>query len=63
MAYKFGKTSSINLRQIHPDLQEILNEAIKYIDFSIICGHRNKADQDAAWHSGRSKKKFPAFSP
>ena len=59
MSHKFGKRSSINLRQCHPDLQEILQEAIKYIDFSVICGHRSKADQDAAYHSGRSTKKFP----
>ena len=59
MSYKFGKQSSINLRQCHPDLQEILLEAIKYIDFSVICGHRSKTDQDAAFHSGRSEKQFP----
>jgi hypothetical protein len=49
MAYNFGNTSQARLDTCHPLLQELANEAIKYIDFSIICGHRPKEDQDAAF--------------
>lgn len=57
--YKFGNRSLDNLRTCHPDLQEILEEAIKLVDFAIICGHRNKDEQDKAFHSGMSKVQFP----
>lgn len=57
--YKLGNASLNNLRTCHPDLQEILEEAIKIVDFAIICGHRNKDEQDKAFHSGMSKVQFP----
>jgi hypothetical protein len=36
-----------------------MNEAIKYVDFSITCGFRNQADQDKAFAEGYSKVKWP----
>lgn len=59
MTYKFGKTSKARLETCHPLIQEILNEAIKYIDFSVLCGHRNEADQQKAVVGGFSKVNFP----
>jgi len=59
MSYKFGKSSQARLEECHPLIQEILEEAIKIVDFSIICGHRTKEDQDKAFHSGMSKVQFP----
>lgn len=61
MSYKFGSSSQKRLDTCHPLLQVILNEAIQYIDFSVTCGHRNEADQNAAFNSvpQRSKVKFP----
>lgn len=55
----FSKTSQERLATCHPVLQEILNEAIKDVDFSVICGHRNKADQDKAFNEGKSTKRWP----
>ena len=57
--YKFGKVSQERLDTCHPDLQELLNEAIKYIDFSVICGYRNEEDQMNAFISGASKVQYP----
>lgn len=57
--YKFGKTSQARLDTCHPKLQEILNEAIKYTDFSVTCGYRSEADQQKAFESGDSKLKYP----
>lgn len=56
---KFGTRSLNNLSTCHPDLQRLFNEVIKYYDCSILCGHRNKEDQNKAYHEGRSKVKWP----
>jgi len=36
-----------------------MNEAIKHIDFMVLCGHRGKKDQDSAFLSGNSKLRYP----
>lgn len=59
MAHRFSSLSLSRLHTCHPDLQEVLNEAIKYIDFSVIEGHRNKERQDVAFAEGKSKLKWP----
>ena len=56
---KFGKTSKERLSTCHADLQRLFNEVIKHTDISIICGHRNKEDQDKAYNEGNSKVKWP----
>jgi len=57
--FKFGDRSKSNLEECHPLLQEIFNEAIKVIDFSIIEGHRSKEEQNKLFHKGLSKLKYP----
>lgn len=59
MGYKFGKTSRQRLETCHPLLQEIANEAIKYIDFSILCGYRDELEQNQAVRNKASKVEFP----
>lgn len=55
----FGVESKRHFDTLHPDLQKVLAEAIKYIDFSITCGFRNQLDQDRAFAEGKSKLKWP----
>ena len=55
----FGKVSTERLVQAHPDLQRLLNEAIKHIDFSVVCTYRGREDQEAACASGASTKHWP----
>lgn len=57
----FGTTSKKRLATLAEPLRLVLGEAILYYDFSIICGHRDKAGQDAAYYSTpqRSKVKWP----
>jgi peptidoglycan L-alanyl-D-glutamate endopeptidase CwlK len=55
----FGKTSRERLETCHPDIQEVLNEAIKHYDFVVVCGHRNKEEQDKAYAQGLSKARWP----
>lgn len=57
--YKYSHISAQRLATCHKDIQLVFNEAIKWRDISILCGHRNKLEQDAAFKSGASKKKWP----
>lgn len=61
MGYAFGKNSKEKLATCHPDLQRVMNEAIKTspIDFAIICGHRGKEEQNQAFREGKSKLQWP----
>ena len=56
---KFSSSSKAQLATCDPRLQKVLNEAIKYYDFAVVEGHRNKARQDAAFAKGASKKRWP----
>jgi peptidoglycan L-alanyl-D-glutamate endopeptidase CwlK len=53
----FSSSSQKALETAHPLLQEILQEAIKHIDFSVLEGWRSAERQDALWEQGLSKKK------
>jgi len=55
----FSKTSKERLATCHPDLQKVANRAIQLIDFTVVCGHRRQAEQDAAFYNGKSTKKWP----
>ena len=55
----FGKQSINNLNTCHPDLIRLANEVIKYVDYSVTCGHRGQVEQDKAFAEGKSKLKFP----
>ena len=59
MSYSFGNSSQARLDTCHPKLQEILNEAIKYVDISILCGTRDEAAQEKAVADGASKVHYP----
>ena len=56
---KFGNRSELRLEQVHPALVEVLRDAIEIIDFTIICGHRNKSDQNEAYATNASHVKWP----
>jgi peptidoglycan L-alanyl-D-glutamate endopeptidase CwlK len=56
---KFGKKSLERLATVHPDLQAIANELIKVMDVTILCGHRNEREQNAAFIAGNSKLQWP----
>ena len=53
--YTFGKSSQSNLDSCHVDIQKILNEAIKIVDFSIIEGLREDARQVELFNDGKSQ--------
>ena len=44
----------------HQDLQDLVNEAIKEMDFTVVCGRRGREEQERAVAEGRSKLHYPA---
>lgn len=59
MSYIFGEKSESNLQQCHINIQRILYEAIKIVDFSVITGTRGKEEQNRAFYLGRSTLQWP----
>jgi len=57
--YKFGNRSLEKRATCHPDLQMILDEMIKMMDISVLCGHRGEADQRQAVEDGMSQVHYP----
>lgn len=60
--YKFGKTSLLRLVDCHTSLHQLMTYALEHkdcpCDFTIVCGHRNEADQNKALADKVSKAKF-----
>jgi len=61
MNFSFGKNSMEEYYTLAPFLQKIAYTALSLglMDFSIICGHRNEADQNRAFNKGKSRDKWP----
>lgn len=55
----FSTKSSKILSTCHPDIQFVLNEAIKIVDFSVIDGYRGQYRQNKYYWNGSSKLQFP----
>ena len=55
----FSKQSLARLSTCHADLQAVCRELIKQYDFTVLCGRRGKAEQDAAFAAGNSRLKYP----
>lgn len=55
----FSNQSKKMLETLDPRLQKVCNSLIKWFDFKILQGHRNKEDQDKAYNEGKSKVKWP----
>lgn len=59
MSYKFSAASEAQLATCHPRLVLVLREAIKYMDFTVVEGHRGKEAQNLAFARGASKLPWP----
>ncbi len=61
MSFVFSRRSRKNLETCEIPLQTLATKALATspIDFTIICGYRDKKGQDEAFASGASKVKFP----
>ena len=56
---KFGTRSTLRLATCHPAIRRVMNEAIGFMDFSIIVGERNEEQQTAAFLAGNSQVEWP----
>lgn len=57
--YQLSKRSSANLETCVPPIILLCHELIKVVDFTVLCGHRGKEDQDEAERIGNTTKKWP----
>jgi peptidoglycan LD-endopeptidase CwlK len=57
--YNYSKLSLKRMSECHPDLQRIAHELIKEMDVTVLCGHRGKEEQEAAFRRGTSKVRWP----
>jgi peptidoglycan LD-endopeptidase CwlK len=51
----FGETSKKKLATCHPDIQKVMNEAIKHFDFTVLYGHRTSEEQFELYKKGRKQ--------
>ena len=55
----FGTRSTRLLKECDQAIQEVLNEAITHFDFSVICGSRDRHEQDRVFREGFSTVEWP----
>ena len=56
---KFGKRSKEKLATCDERLQRVFNEVIKYVDCSVLEGHRGEERQNKLYDEGKTKLRFP----
>ena len=56
---RFGRKSKKRLLTCDEDLQDLFNEVIKYVDCSILEGHRDEESQNKYFKDGKTKVKYP----
>lgn len=57
--YKYCEASQKRLRECHPDLQKLFNEAINYWNVSILDGHRSRKQQNKLYRDGKTQLSYP----
>jgi len=57
--YSFSRSSLAKLKTCHPDLKRLALEVVKQFDCTVVCGHRDRVQQNLAVIQGRSKTKYP----
>lgn len=56
---EFGTLSLSRLSTCHTKLVELCNAVVSWFDITVLCGHRGKVEQHAAFINGYSKKDWP----
>lgn len=54
-----SEASEAKLVQCVPSIQAVARRLINYMDFTVVCGHRGEAEQNAATAAGNSKTPWP----
>ena len=55
----FGSKSRQQLQTCNSDLQKVFNEVIRYVDCSVLEGHRDERTQDRLFEEGKTKVQYP----
>lgn len=55
----FSQLSVSKLSTCHPELQTLFYEVVRHVDCVVLEGHRDEADQHAAFLAGNSKLDWP----
>ena len=58
--YKFSKRSKDRLSTCDERLQKVFNEVIKYVDCSVLEGHRGEERQNKLYDEGKTKLRYPS---
>ena len=60
-SFEWGEKSKEVLSEIHPALARVANMALNMgiIDIALVCGKREKKEQNKKYKEGLSEKKFP----
>ena len=56
---KFGKSSKKRLKTCDKQLLNVFNEVIKYVDCSVLEGHRSEERQNKLLKEGKTKVAYP----
>lgn len=56
---EFSEKSKAKLATCHAQIIQVMNVAIKVVDFTVLYGHRGQAEQDKYFASGLSKLPWP----
>lgn len=59
MAYSFSKRSQAKLETCVQPIQLLCHEMIKVVDFTVLCGFREKEKQNEALRLNRTTKRWP----
>jgi hypothetical protein len=57
--YSFSKRSRTRLDSCHPKLIELVEEMLKWVDVTVICGHRGRKAQMIAVQENKSDAPWP----
>ena len=55
---KFSDRSKSRLITCDDRLQDLFNEVVEHFDCTVLCGHRNREDQEKAYREGKSKARW-----
>lgn len=55
---KYSRVSKLRLLTCNPILQDIFNELIEIYDHTVLCGARDREEQNQAFDTGKSKAKW-----
>lgn len=54
-----GARSLAKLETCHPDLQRLIKAVAEKVNFTVLCGHRTREEQNEAVVTGKSKTPWP----